>query len=234
MEILKFRLKGKTAFFKNPEVNTYYYFTYGNIHRVALLGLFGAILGYQGYNAQQEVYPEFYEKLKGLKAAVVPAAEYGCFEKKVQTFNNSVGYASQETGGNLIVKEQWLEKPEWQVYVLIQDEESRRLADAVMAHHCVYMPYLGKNDHPADLLEAEIITAEPEGPIGGPVSNLIPESMAEFDFGKMTFKYTEYLPVKLKETTNLYETEKMILTDAWVKRCEEPVYRDNEYRLMFF
>lgn len=234
MEILKFRLKGKTAFFKNTEVNTYYYFTYGNIHRVALLGLFGAILGYQGYNAQQEVYPEFYEKLKDLKAAVVPAAGYGCFEKKVQTFNNSVGYASQETGGNLIVKEQWLENPDWQVYVLIQDEESRILADAVMAHHCIYMPYLGKNDHPADLLGAEIITAEPESPIGGPVSSLIPESMAEFDFGKMTFKYTEYLPVKLRETTNLYETEKMILTDAWVKRCEEPVYRDNEYRLMFF
>ena len=49
MEILKFRLKGKNAFFKVPEVNTYYYFTYGNIHKVALLGMFGAIMGYQGY-----------------------------------------------------------------------------------------------------------------------------------------------------------------------------------------
>ena len=46
MEILRFRLSGKNAFFKKPEVNTYCYFTYGNIHKVALLGMFGAILGY--------------------------------------------------------------------------------------------------------------------------------------------------------------------------------------------
>ena len=45
MQALKFTLSGKTAFFKRPEVNTYYYFTFGNIHKVALLGIFGAILG---------------------------------------------------------------------------------------------------------------------------------------------------------------------------------------------
>ena len=47
MEILKFNLKGSHAFFKVPEVNTYYYFTYGNIHKVALLGMLGAIMGYK-------------------------------------------------------------------------------------------------------------------------------------------------------------------------------------------
>ena len=36
MKALKFTLSGKTAFFKRPEVNTYYYFTFGNIHKVAL------------------------------------------------------------------------------------------------------------------------------------------------------------------------------------------------------
>ena len=46
MEILRFNLSGKNAFFKKPEVNTFCYFTYGNIHKVALLGMFGAILGY--------------------------------------------------------------------------------------------------------------------------------------------------------------------------------------------
>ncbi len=30
MQALKFTLSGKTAFFKRPEVNTYYYFTFGN------------------------------------------------------------------------------------------------------------------------------------------------------------------------------------------------------------
>ena len=49
MKVLGFTLSGKTAFFKNPEVNSYVYFTYGNIHKIALLGIFGAILGYGGH-----------------------------------------------------------------------------------------------------------------------------------------------------------------------------------------
>ena len=115
MKALCFTLKGKTAFFKKPEVNSYVYFTYGNIHKIALLGVFGAILGYGGYTKQynkegrtkkvQESLPEFYENLNGLKVAVCPNAERGFIPKKIQTFNNSVGYASKETGGNLIVKE---------------------------------------------------------------------------------------------------------------------------------
>ena len=49
MKALKFILSGKTAFFKVPMVNSVCYFTYGNIHKPALLGMFGAILGYKGY-----------------------------------------------------------------------------------------------------------------------------------------------------------------------------------------
>ena len=54
MEAVKFTLSGRNAFFKKPEVNAYYYFTYSHIHKVALLGIFGAILGYGGY--AQDVY----------------------------------------------------------------------------------------------------------------------------------------------------------------------------------
>ena len=50
MEILKFTIKGSNAFFKKPDVNTYLYLTYGNIHKIALIGILGAILGYCGYN----------------------------------------------------------------------------------------------------------------------------------------------------------------------------------------
>ena len=55
MEILRFTLSGRHAFFKKPEVNSYCYFTYGNIHKVALLGIFGAILGYGGYTQMQSL-----------------------------------------------------------------------------------------------------------------------------------------------------------------------------------
>ena len=81
MQALKFTLSGKTAFFKRPEVNTYYYFTFGNIHKVALLGIFGAILGYQGYNNTIEL-PEFYQKLKDIKSSILPHNKKGYFSKK--------------------------------------------------------------------------------------------------------------------------------------------------------
>ena len=48
MKVVRFTLSGKNAFFKKPEVNACYYFTYGQIHKVALLGMFGAIAGYDG------------------------------------------------------------------------------------------------------------------------------------------------------------------------------------------
>ena len=54
MEALKFTLSGDSAFFKDNVINTVY-LTYGNIHRVALLGMFGAILGYGGYSKQNDM-----------------------------------------------------------------------------------------------------------------------------------------------------------------------------------
>ena len=54
MRSVKFKLKGRNAFFKKPEVNTYCYFTYGQIHKMALLGIFGAILGYDGYGTKKQ------------------------------------------------------------------------------------------------------------------------------------------------------------------------------------
>ena len=130
MRVLKFDLKGKTAFFKSPEVNLCY-FTYGNIHKPVLLGIFGAIMGYKGYNNGYDVYPEYYERLQHLKVSIIPGEERGVFDKKFQNFNNSVGYASQEQGGNLIVREQWLENPKWTIYVSLNSDESLKLADMI-------------------------------------------------------------------------------------------------------
>ena len=56
MKALKFILSGKTAFFKVPMVNSVCYFTYGNIHKPALLGMFGAILGCD--QAEEDSYAE--------------------------------------------------------------------------------------------------------------------------------------------------------------------------------
>lgn len=60
-----------------------------------------------------------------MKIAILPLNNKGIISKKIQIFNNSVGYASKEQGGNLIVKEQWLENPKWEICILLDCEEAK-------------------------------------------------------------------------------------------------------------
>ncbi|WP_028043569.1 type I-B CRISPR-associated protein Cas5b [Candidatus Stoquefichus massiliensis] len=234
MKAIKFTLRGKTAFFKNPEVNTYYYFTYGNIHKPALLGIFGAILGYRGYESEFDTYPQYYEKLKDISVSIVPHKENGHFYRKIQYFNNSVGYASHEQGGNLVVKEQWLENPEWSIYVLIGNEESQKLAEMIMNKQCVYTPYLGKNDHLAIIEDTKLVELQERNCQDIQIHSLSLASMLEYNWRTAMFKYEEYLPISLKESTNHYQLEKMLLTDAIVKNSYVPIYSDGEINVTFY
>lgn len=253
MKILRFTLSGKNAFFKKPEVNSYYYFTYGNIHKIALLGIFGAILGYGGYTQMEqggkgkkkrelsESWPQFYERLRDLQVSVLPNAKKGFIPKKVQTFNNSVGYASKELGGNLIVKEQWLDMPSWDICMLLDSNEAELLADCIVNQKCVYIPYLGKNDHIADILNAEIVEAEKAQEKCARIDCLFPKSWAsiqeedeEEDTFDLSFKYEEKLPYQLNPWTNNYELESFIYTDGYVVWDETEVYRLGHKNIMFY
>lgn len=251
MKALCFTLSGKTAFFKKPEVNSYVYFTYGNIHKIALLGIFGAILGYGGHTQKfnqlgrpkkmEESFPEFYERLKQINVSVTPVAEKGFIHKKIQVFNNSVGYASEEQGGNLITKEQWLEEPLWNVYVLLDQDEAIRLCEAMQGRKCVYIPYLGKNDHFADIANVfvEEISAVKSGK--GKIDSLFPKENAMQQIGNdfweednLTFKYEEKLPIQLDSWTNNYILQSFIYTDAVVSWENQKVYCINNKNIMFY
>lgn len=263
MKILKFTLSGKTAFFKKPDVNTYLYFTYGNIHKVALLGMFGAILGYGGYNQMKKmniskngnkkddessVFPEFYEKLKDTKIAIVPNNEKGFISKKVQTFNNSVGYASKEQGGNLIVKEQWLENPSWDIYVLINSEESEKVAEYIVNRKAIYEPYLGKNDHYANITNIEMIENSEVVELNklNEINSLFPKKLFEVnledeeedelsdDVYIEAFKYEEQLPIDLDKETNMYILEGFLYTNMKVSGYSNAdVYKVGKRNIVF-
>lgn len=232
MRFVKFTLKGEHAFFKKPDVNSYIYFTYNQIHKVALLGMFGAILGYQGYESQKgKSYPEFYEKLKDLKLAIIPKSKYGIFPKKIQVFNNSVGYASFEQGGNLIVKEQWIENPEWDIYFAVIDEVSEQLADFILKRKCIYIPYLGKNDHPADILNPISLEGVQIREEGITIHSLMPKNNIELEsdceeeeMEELLFRYEEELPIGLKENVNTYQLTKLIYTNQPIKESISPIY----------
>jgi CRISPR-associated protein Cas5h len=245
MKAVSFRLSGKTACFRKPDVNQYAYFTYNNIHKPALLGILGAVLGLAGHiqlsNENRGIeeenraikkkadkkplnsgYPEFYEKLKGLKIAIIPLAPHGYFSKKIQVFNNSVGYASKEMGGNLIVREQWLENPEWQIIVLDDGTaEYMKLKEYLIERKSVFVPYLGKNDHPANIDEVEAIHELQDTlfDIDGEyyIDSLFIKAKGSFGMHRESddapFMFQEVSPMRLQKQYHFYEYETLIFTN---------------------
>ena len=244
MRAISFRLSGKTACFRKPDVNQYAYFTYNNIHKPALLGLLGAILGLGGHiqlhNENRKIkeenktikkkgdkkplnsgYPEFYEKLKDFKVSIRPIAPHGYFSKKLQVFNNSVGYASKEEGGNLIVREQWLENPIWEIVILDNgSDEYERLKEYLLNSYSHYIPYLGKNDHPAKIDEVkELELSENLYDIDGEyyIDTLFIQTNSSFGMHKESddapFMFKEVSPVGLQKQYHFYEYQSLIFTN---------------------
>ncbi|WP_326910560.1 type I-B CRISPR-associated protein Cas5b [Sedimentibacter sp. MB31-C6] len=252
MEILKFNLSGETAFFKKPDVNTYYYFTYGNIHRIALLGIIGAMLGLNGYAFQDETddYPEFYEKLKDIKISILPNNEKGLISKKIQIFNNAVGYANKD-GGILNVREQWLEKPNWTIYIQIHEGSLfNDIKERLLNMRFEYIPYLGKNDHYANIKNVEIIEKDNIQIVQKTkikkIDSLFLKSdfnIAKFDLNMLfdkdfdesaKWKYEEYLPVELDKTSNQYIKKPFIHTNMKVEpNSDKKIYNVKEKYLQF-
>lgn len=238
MRTLKFTLSGKSAIFKKPDVNSYFYFTYGQIHKPALLGIFGAILGYAGYNQMDRgsMYPEYYDKLQNIKVSIVPNAANGYFPKKITYFNNSTGFASHEQGGNLIVKEQWLEEPSWDIYILLDCEEAEKIAEFTLEGKSTYIPYLGKNDHTADITSISV----EEGVVNDKATELhclFIKDNAEIDIfsnDSGTFKYEEALPIGLKPETNQYVLAKFIYTDMNLANIKDEVWGVGSRNIVFY
>jgi len=273
MKAISFELSGKTAFFKKPDVNVYSYFTYNNIHKPALLGILGAILGLKGHNQLfneiqilelkyknnkkdielkekleklKNSYPEYYEKLSNLKISIVPLAENGYFTKKIQVFNNSVGYASKEQGGNLIVREQWLESPIWKIIILddnsIEREVFDKLEDYLLNSKAVFIPYLGKNDHPAKIDNVEIVELdeiENYKKIEKYIDSLFSKDGLNDNFngfekeGEFPFFFQEVSPIKLKEKYHFYEYESLVFTNLELIEFPKNTFRIGNKNYVF-
>ena len=237
MKALRFRLSGKTGFFKQPDVNTYLYYTYGQIHRVALLGLLGAILGYKGYNEKgREKYPEFYKKLKDLKISVVSEGNNGVFDRKLQVFNNSTAFASNHQGGNLVIRQVWLENPSWLIYILLDSDQSEMVKEYILNKKTIFTPYLGTNDHMANISDCEIVDIEKSD------ENIIDSLFWADDFKlrlkSKIYKYEENLPFFLEEDTERYIRKKTLASNGEVrKKSDKDVIfedLDNKLKLVFY
>lgn len=290
MKVLKFNLSGKFAFFKNEVMNDMYD-TYPHIHKPSLLGLFGAMLGYNGYAQTQKVFgtkeidfPEYYEKLKDLKIAIVPKKQ--SFTKVLETFTNTTAMFNRVTvmkpkvkkedteeveekeekvkgektenkvGSNLIVQQFWLENPSWDIYLVIDNDESKKIEDSVLNYKSVYSLYLGANNHFANISDIGILEAKEIAEKGVIISSLVKdEEVVQMKVEKIlsarksgesvyfnsdlfrnkdVYFYDYILPTLLSPKTNIYKKEDFILTNDTLEMRKNKAYNVNGVNVVFY
>lgn len=230
--IISFDLKAEMGFFKKPDINDGIYLTYNMLHKPALLGILGAIVGLQGYHKNGEL-PEYYQKLKHLKVGIAPLeSDNGNFTKDVVAYNNGTGFASSEAGGNLIVKEQILLKPSYRCYLLLDLDNP--LEQTIYGHlinqEAVFLPYLGKNDFSAwwdNVQEYQYECFVPKGNYkissifskSEAVSGYIVQAMSIFSKGnEPVFVYFERLPIELDEKLFQYNYGDFVYSNATFRK----------------
>lgn len=147
---------------KKPDTNEPVYLTFNMLHKPALLGIIGAIIGEAGFKEKGKL-PDYYinliDNLKvGIKPlkfrngtdenSAIPFHENGNFQKTIITYNNTTGMASQEEGGNLMVTEQTLIAPAFCCYFLLNTENQlhQKIDYNLDNQQAEYLPYLGKNE----------------------------------------------------------------------------------------
>lgn len=148
-KLISIDLKSDFGFFRKPDANNTINLSYNMLHKPALLGIFGAIVGLEGYKKKGEI-PQYYEEFKDLKVGIEPLDhEKGNFQKTVIKYSNTVGYANN--GSTYLTEEATLIKPSYRVYVLLNLEydKQRLLYQYLKEGKAEYLPYFGKNEFSA-------------------------------------------------------------------------------------
>lgn len=215
-QLISFDIKADFGFLKKPDTNEPMYLTFNMIHKPCVLGILGAILGEQGFQ-ENEVLPDYYQKLKDVLIGIKPLDdEKGNFQKTVIQYNNGVGYASHETGGNLIVTEQTLIKPSYCIYLLTEKDD---LIKRIQNFEAEFIPYLGKNDfslwwenvqvydfkefEPTESFQVNSLFIKKETVKDGKED--VSFSFMDFQLSADDFIYFERLPVRYDEELFQYE-----------------------------
>ena len=154
-KLISFDLRADFGFFKKPDYNDGLLLSYNILHKPALLGILGAIIGLKGYSKKGE-FPEYYLRLKDLSIGIqLLDHEKGNFQKTSVKYTNTVGYANDD--GNLLVEEMMLIQPAYRCYLLLDmgNPDHSKLYEYVKNGQAEYIPYLGKNEFQASWLRKE-------------------------------------------------------------------------------
>jgi CRISPR-associated protein Cas5h len=149
MKLISFDLKADFAFFRIPDTNATINLSYNIIHRPAVLGVLGAIIGLDGYKEKGKL-PQYYDLLKDVRIGVEPLNhDKGNYSKTNIKYSNTVGYANK--GTNFLTEELTLVMPEYRIYLLLDEdnEYQKQLIDNIKDGCAEFIPYMGKNEFTA-------------------------------------------------------------------------------------
>jgi len=237
---ISFDLKADFAFFKKPDYNVGLQLSYNMLHKPALLGILGAIVGLEGYKRKGEL-PRYYQLLKNIPIGIEPIEKYherGNFQKTSVKYTNGVGYANAD--GTLLVEETMLIKPAYRCYLQLNlaDQTQALLYETINKEQCEYIPYLGKNEYQAWFTniqewEAALMKKNDSFSINsifikkGTVRNQKVETDLAFAFDSPvplgSFSYFERLPIGFSESLMQYQLGDFAFTD-WKLKPESIVF----------
>ena len=149
MKLISFDLKADFAFFRKPDTNATINLSYNIIHRPAVLGILGAIVGLEGYKEKGKL-PQYYEVLKVVRIGIeLLNHDKGNYTKTNIKYSNTVGYANK--GTNFLTEELTLVNPEYRIYLLLNEEDvyQNQLVENLKKGCAEFIPYFGKNEFTA-------------------------------------------------------------------------------------
>lgn len=149
MKLISFDIQADFGFFRKPETNNTINLSYNIIHKPAVLGLLGAIIGLEGYKEKGKL-PVYFELLKDVKIGIEPLShDKGNYAKTSIKYSNTVGYANK--GTNFLTEELTLVTPAYRIFLLLEESisEQNKLIISIEKGQTEYIPYLGKNEFTA-------------------------------------------------------------------------------------
>ncbi|MCM4154763.1 type I-B CRISPR-associated protein Cas5b [Gramella sp. AN32] len=231
MHLVSFDLKGDFGFFRKPETNNTLNVSYNMLHKPALLGLLGAVIGLKGYKKKGEL-PEYYQKLSKVKVGIEPLNhDKGNFTKTSIKYSNTVGYANK--GTTFLTEELTLVSPQYRVFLLLDsaNKDQEQLLENLKGCRTEFIPYFGKNEFTAwwerksfKIYDYEVNISEKPERIKikslfikkGAMLPIISEPRSERgnrDKVNLPFVYFERLPIDFNLELMQYELAEMVYTN---------------------
>src|SRR5690554_4731783 len=245
MNLISFDIESDFGFFRKPESNNTLNVSYNIIHRPAVLGILGAVIGLEGYKEKGE-FPEYYKRLNHLKIGITPLDhEQGNYLKTPIKYSNTIGYANKDganKGTTFLTEELTLVAPKYRIYLLLDfdNDDEVLLYNNLKDKKSEFIPYFGKNEFTAwwnNFMDYEFSKVNSEDHLSGKLETLfirnqiikdsIEDENSSFldiidadDFDEIPFIYFERLPVDFDMNLIQYQMEEMVYTNYKIKNLE--------------